>query len=273
MKMRTAVVLAAGAGTRMRRADTSSSLTPFQEAAADAGIKVMMPFERPFLDYILGALAEAEFERICLVISPQQTDLADHCRKLGTRRVQLELALQARPRGTADALLAAETVVGPEIEFAVLNGDTYYSVEALETLQGLAGVGLVAFDRAGLLASRRTNIDPQRVARFAIVQPDASGALLRILEKPDPTTYASLAEPVLVSLNCWRFSPRIFRACESIDESPRGELELTSAVQYCIDELGESFTIRVSSAPVFDLSERGDVARVGRFLEGREVLL
>jgi len=54
-----AVILARGLGTRMRKADSAARLDPTQAAAADTGIKAMIPVGRPFLDYVLSALADA----------------------------------------------------------------------------------------------------------------------------------------------------------------------------------------------------------------------
>lgn len=273
MTVPTAVILAAGIGKRMRQQDTSATVTSQQENTADSGVKALIPFNRPFLDYSLGALAEADFEQVCLVVSPHQHDLVSHCRGLDTDRLQIELVTQAEPKGTADAVLAARTAVGADGEFAVLNGDNYYSVEVLRALQALEGPGLVAFDRAGLLERGESNLDRDRMARFAIVQADSTKRLTRIVEKPDSVTYASLPEPVLVSLNCWRFSPAIFPACEKIPLSERGELELTAAVQFAIDELGEIFRVSTSTAAVLDLSERGDIAPIAAYLENLEVAL
>ena len=52
------VVLAAGRGTRMQ-APAAAGLSSDQSAAADAGVKAMIPIGRPFLDYALSAYADA----------------------------------------------------------------------------------------------------------------------------------------------------------------------------------------------------------------------
>ena len=56
-----AVILAAGLDTRMQRADESARMSPEQRRVADSGVKAMIPIARPFLDYVLSALADAGF--------------------------------------------------------------------------------------------------------------------------------------------------------------------------------------------------------------------
>jgi glucose-1-phosphate thymidylyltransferase len=53
------VILAAGLGTRMRQDDGSAKLQDTQAAIADTGIKGLIPIDRPFLDYVLTAVADA----------------------------------------------------------------------------------------------------------------------------------------------------------------------------------------------------------------------
>jgi len=72
-------------------------------------------------------------------------------------------------------------------------------------------------------------------------------------------------------MNCWRFTASIFEACRHIKLSPRGELELPDAVQYAMDELGETFQVVRVRAPVLDMTSRQDVAAVAEKLAGVEV--
>jgi len=76
----------------------------------------------------------------------------------------------------------------------------------------------------------------------------------------------TLGSPVYVSMNCWVFSPIIFRACQAIQPSARGELELTDAVQCAIDSLGERFKALTFQCAVLDMSSRSDIAVVARKL-------
>jgi len=62
-----AVILARGLGTRMRREDARIGLSESQASAADSGLKGMIPIARPFLDYVISALADAGITDVCLI--------------------------------------------------------------------------------------------------------------------------------------------------------------------------------------------------------------
>jgi dTDP-glucose pyrophosphorylase len=265
-----AVILARGLGTRMRKAAPGATLNAEQSAAAQSGVKALIPIGRPFLDYVLSALADAGWKRACLVIGPEHEDLREYCRRLSARRIGVETAVQERPLGTADAVAAAEAFAAGE-PFLCVNSDNYYPPEALRALREIQGPGLAAFERDAMLAGG--NIPPERVARFAVVRLDDRSRLRRIVEKPSEADLAAMPRPLLVSMNCWRLDARIFHACRAIGPSPRGELELTDAVQYAIDRLGAQFeAVRIRGA-VLDLTGREDVAAVARLLAGARVEL
>ena len=264
-----AVILARGLGTRMRKADATAELTDAEKAAADAGVKAMMPIGRPFLDYVLSGLADVGYRRVCLVIGPEHGQVREYYDRLGTRRVRIEFAIQPEPRGTADALAAAEDFAAGEPVLAI-NGDGYYPPEALGAMRDLAGSGLAAFTRAGLL---RGNIPAERLAKFALVRTDEAGRLVGIVEKPDDEQMRSAGGSPRVSMNCWRFEASIFEACRRIGPSPRGEWELPLAVQYAMEHLGVVFQAVTIDAPVLDLSSRSDVAAVRAALADVEVRL
>ena len=151
---------------------------------------------------------------------------------------RLAFAYQEEPRGTADAVAAAEAFADGDV-FAVINSDTYYPVEASAALRsvGLRG-GL--FERDAMLAG--SNVPEERIRRFAVAKIDPQGNLERIIEKPDEATLAALPRPLWLSMNCWRFGPvDLSRRAAAIRPSPRGELEIPDAVQHAINALGETF--------------------------------
>ena len=55
----------------MRQEAPGAQLDAAQAAAADEGLKAFIPIGRPFLDYILSALADAGLTRLCVVIGPK----------------------------------------------------------------------------------------------------------------------------------------------------------------------------------------------------------
>ena len=119
-----AVIMARGLGTRMRKTDEAALLDKGQMEAADTGIKAMIPIGRPFLDYVLSGLADAGYPKACLVIGPEHQIVRDYFKKNPPRRISIEFAVQEKPLGTADAVLAARNVVG-ESHFLVINSDNY----------------------------------------------------------------------------------------------------------------------------------------------------
>ena len=267
-----AVILARGLGTRMRQAAAGSAdLDPRQARVADSGLKAMIPVGRPFLDYLLAAVADAGCREVCLVIGPEHDAVREYyTRGVRLSRLAVAFAVQERPEGTADAVLAAEACVG-DAPFLVLNSDNYYPVEALARLRALAGPGLAGFEREALV--REGNIDAERVGKYAVLDVDDEGYLRGIVEKPDAAAWAAIGREAPISMNCWRFGPAIFAAARAIDRSSRGEYELADAVQHAIDSLGERFEVVPVRAGVLDLSMRSDIPSVARRLQGIEVRL
>jgi len=267
-----AVILARGLGTRMRRRDPDiQRLDPMQSIMADAGLKAMIPMERPFLDYVLSGLADAGFLEACLVIGPEHEAVREYYTSTCIpRRIGICFAIQEKPLGTADAVSAAESFAAGE-HFLMLNSDNYYPADACRALRELGRPGLAAFERESLV--RHGNISEGRIRQFAVVTTRQDGTLERIREKPDEATLQASGPEIFVSMNCWFFSPAIFEACAHVVPSPRGELELTDAVQYAIHTLGERFQVMLFRAGVLDLSSRSDIAAVAARLREIEVNL
>jgi dTDP-glucose pyrophosphorylase len=261
-----AVILARGLGTRMRKVDDGAVLDAAQAAAADLGVKGMIPIGRPFMDFLISALADAGFTDVCLVIGPEHQAVRDHYAD-PPRRVRIHFAVQAEPLGTADAVLAAESFTAGQ-PFAVINSDNYYPVEALAELHRRRAPVVVGFERDALVTLG--NVPPERVARFGALDVAPDGALRRILATP---TAAMSGGPIYASLNCWSFTSDIFRACREVPRSPRGEFELPQAVQLAIDRLGMRMEVVPMRAAVLDMSSRADVASVAERLGNVQVQL
>jgi dTDP-glucose pyrophosphorylase len=262
-----ALVLARGLGSRMRADDPGARLTIAQQRAAEAGLKALMPIDgRPFLDYVLGSLADAGLRSVGLVVGPGADPVHAHYANVAMR-LSLDFIVQPEARGTADAVLAAEAWAAGR-PFLAMNADNLYPTPVLRELAALDGPGLPVFDRDDLIAS--SNIPAERLQSFALLEVDSRGILTRIVEKPSDADMPPPGEPMLVSMNCWHFDSRIFAACRDVPASPRGELELPNAVMLAVRR-GVAFRAVPARGPVLDLSRRADAEEVARRLRGLHV--
>lgn len=265
-----ALLLARGLGRRMQAAGERGALTPAQQAAAAAGAKGMMPVgagHRPFMDHVLSALADAGCREVCLVVAPDHRAIADYFTGAGRpSRVRVSFAVQPIADGTARAVLAGQAFVGTD-PFLVLNADNLYPADVLQALVALDGPGLPAFDRKELVCD--SGFPADRVAGFALLEVDADGYLRGIVEKPSPDRLAAAGAHALVSMNVWRFDPRIFVACAGVPRSARGEYELPEAVALAMAS-GVTFRAIGAHGAVLDLSRQDDIPLVSARLAGLE---
>jgi glucose-1-phosphate thymidylyltransferase len=261
------VIPARGLGSRMRKQDGTSPLSAAQVAAADAGMKAMIPIKRPFLDYVLSGVADAGYTEVCLVIGPEHEAIREYYEvKSPPRRVRVFFAIQQEPRGSADAMLAAEKFAGDD-EFLMINSDNYYPQGALRGLRSLGMPGVALFERGALL--KGSNIDAARIRSYAICNVTADGYLDEIIEKPGEAADTA-GDAALISMNMWRFSRSIFNACRNAPLSSRGEYELPGAVQQQIVANKARYKVWRSDEGVLDLSHRSDIESVTKKLSAIE---
>jgi dTDP-glucose pyrophosphorylase len=266
-----AVLLARGLGSRMKQDADAATLTPSQAAAAAAGSKGMMPIghglTRPFLDYVLSALADAGCTDVCFVVAPDHRVIRDYYEGPGKpSRVRISYSVQEIANGTARAVQAAQAFAG-QAPFLVLNSDNLYPAHVVRSLIDLDGPGLPAYRRDSLV--HESGFPADRVVGFAAIEVDVQGFLTRIVEKPGREYYDAAGPDVLISMNVWRFDARIFDACRDVPLSARGEYELPEAVGLAVSR-GVKFKTVPASGAVLDLSRRSDVALVSARLAGQE---
>ena len=247
------------------RERTGGPLDPVQAQAADAGVKAMIPFGRPFLDFVLHALAEGGIREAGLVLGPEHEAVRAYYRGLETRRVTISFVTQPQPLGTADAVACAEEWTGGH-PFLVLNADNLYPAGVLARLAQADGPSAPGFEAQSLA------LPSGRLGAFALIERDDRGCLSAIVEKPGEAAVLSAGPAALISMNVWRFDARIFDACREVPVSARGERELPQAVGLAVSR-GLCIRVFPARGPVLDLSRRDDIAEVARSLEGAEVRL
>ncbi len=266
-----AMILARGLGTRMQKDVDGLALDDATARIADQGGKGMIPIGRPFLDHTLQALMDAGLKDFCLIVPPGASAIRQYYEAVSGRLDdgRISFAVQEQPLGTAHAVLPGKDWAAGE-PFCVFNSDNYYYPTAVRALASANPPGSIAFERDALIAG--SNIPAERITRFAAMDIDDEGNILRIIEKPEnPEQYARDGK-LYVSMNCFLFTEAIFTACASIDMNPqRNEYELPTAVQYSIDKLGQTYqAVRVAEG-VLDLTGRADIEPVRRMLAGHEV--
>ena len=117
MKRLEAVVLAGGLGTRLR------SVLPDLP-------KPMAPVNgRPFLEYLLDFWISQGVEHFVLSVGYRYQAVLDHF-GFSYRDIPIDYSIESKPVGTGGGLFLASEKIFSDQPFFVINGDTYFPVEA-----------------------------------------------------------------------------------------------------------------------------------------------
>jgi glucose-1-phosphate thymidylyltransferase len=202
------LILSGGKGTRMR---------PITHTSAKQLVPVA---NKPVLFYGIEAMAKAGIDDVGIIIAPETGEEIRAAAGDGSRfGVRLSYIVQDEPLGLAHAVLTAEPFLG-DSPFVMYLGDNLLQ----------AGI-------EGLVAAFREHAPDALILLTPVPDPEhygvaelEDGAVVRLVEKP-PTPQTNLA---LVGV--YMFTPAVHTATRAIEPSGRGELEITDAIQYLVDQ-------------------------------------
>lgn len=202
-----ALVLCGGSGTRLR---------PITHTMA----KQLVPIaNKPVLFYGLEAIKAAGVEDVGIVVGETAKEIVQAVGDGSKWGVDVTYIKQDEPLGLAHAVLVSESYLGSD-DFVMYLGDNLIK----EGISGL--VGQFRENRPNsqiLLASVK---EPER---FGVAELEG-GRVVRLVEKPEKPA----SDLALVGV--YMFDGNIMEAVKTIKPSGRGELEITDAIQWLIDQ-------------------------------------
>jgi len=209
------LILAGGAGTRLR---------PITHTSAKQLVPVA---NKPILYYGIEAMVAAGIREIGMIVGDTRDEVMAAVGDGSALGASVTYIPQDAPLGLAHCVLIAGGFLGDD-DFVMYLGDNLLEqdlggfVQEFETARAQSGGEGPA---AQILLKKVP--DPHR---FGVAELDAEGNVIRLVEKPaDPPSDLAL-------VGVYLFDRTIHTAVRAIQPSARGELEITDAIQWLVDQ-------------------------------------
>jgi glucose-1-phosphate thymidylyltransferase len=203
------IILAGGRGTR---------LFPLTIGVS----KQLLPvYDKPMIYYPLSMLMLALIREILIITTPE--DQAQYQRLLGDGSqwgLTFDFAIQAEPRGLADAFIVGSDFIGGEPAALILGDNIFYGQGLPTTLREAA-----ALDHGAVIFAYPVH-DPER---YGVVEFNADGNALSLEEKPKKPR-SQFAVPGI-----YFYDSRVVEFAKNLAPSARGEIEITDLNRVYMD--------------------------------------
>jgi glucose-1-phosphate thymidylyltransferase len=195
------IILAGGKGTR---------LYPLTMAIS----KQLLPvYDKPMIYYPLSMLMLAGIRDILVITTPEDSDQYRRLLGDGSRLgMNFQYAVQAVPRGLADAFVVGKEFIGDDTVCLILGDNIFFGHGLPQVLRSAAE------QESGAVVFAYPVKDPER---YGVVEFDDGGKAISLEEKPAKPR-SNFAVPGI-----YFYDNRVVRYAEELEPSPRGEIEIT----------------------------------------------
>ncbi len=195
------IILAGGKGTR---------LYPLTMAVS----KQLLPvYDKPMIYYPLSMLMLAGIREVLVITTPEDSQQYQRLLGDGSRLgMHFQFAVQAVPRGLADAFIVGKEFIGDDDVCLILGDNIFFGHGMPEILRSAAEL------ETGAVVFAYPVRDPER---YGVVEFDQSGKAISLEEKPLKPR-SNYAVPGI-----YFYDNRVVGYAEELEPSPRGEIEIT----------------------------------------------
>ncbi|WUT01569.1 glucose-1-phosphate thymidylyltransferase (plasmid) [Streptomyces sp. NBC_00708] len=202
-----ALVLSGGAGTRLR---------PLTHTSAKQLVPVA---NKPVLFYGLEAIADAGIKQVGIIVGSTADEIREAVGDGSAFGIEVTYIPQEAPLGLAHAVLIAQDFLGDD-DFVMYLGDNFIVGGITDLVDGFRA------DRPDAQILLTQVSDPKA---FGVAELGPDGRVTGLEEKPQHP------KSDLALVGVYLFTPAVHEAVRSIEPSWRGELEITHALQWLID--------------------------------------